>query len=118
VKNVSKILTKSQILLSKKTFHLSLMNLEGKDLVSIRDLTKEEIFFILRKADEMLPFASGEKKTRALEGKILATLFFEPSTRTKMRFEAAMHRLGGDVIGFSEPAMTSIKKGETLADTV
>jgi len=94
------------------------MNLEGKDLVSIRDLTKEEIFFILGKADEMLPFASGEKRTRALDGKILATLFFEPSTRTKMSFETAMHRLGGDVIGFSEPAMTSIKKGETLADTV
>lgn len=94
------------------------MNLKGRDLVSIRDLTKEEIFFILRKADEMIPFASGEKKTKILEGKILATLFFEPSTRTKLSFETAMYRLGGKVIGFSEPSMTSIKKGETLADTV
>jgi len=94
------------------------MNLKGRDLVSIRDLTKEEIFYILEKAEKMIPFAKGEKKTKALEGKILATLFFEPSTRTKLSFETAMHRLGGDVIGFSEPAMTSIKKGETLADTV
>jgi len=94
------------------------MNLKGRDLVSIRDLTKEEIFYILEKAEKMIPFAKGEKKTKALEGKILATLFFEPSTRTKLSFETAMHRLGGNVIGFSEPAMTSIKKGETLADTI
>ena len=94
------------------------MNLKGRDLVSIRDLTREEIFYILEKAEEMIPFAKGEKKTKALEGKILATLFFEPSTRTKLSFETAMHRLGGNVIGFSEPAMTSIKKGETLADTI
>lgn len=94
------------------------MNLKGRDLVSIRDLTREEIFYILEKAEKMIPFAKGEKKTKALEGKILATLFFEPSTRTKLSFETAMHRLGGNVIGFSEPAMTSIKKGETLADTI
>ncbi|RLF43403.1 MAG: aspartate carbamoyltransferase [Thermoplasmata archaeon] len=94
------------------------MNLKGKDLVSIRDLSKEEIFYILKKADEMIPYAKGEKKTNILKGKILATLFFEPSTRTKLSFETAMYRLGGDVIGFSEPSMTSIKKGETLADTV
>lgn len=94
------------------------MNLQGRDLVSIRDLKKEEIFYILEKAEDMIPYAKGEKKTRALEGKILATLFFEPSTRTKLSFETAMKRLGGEVIGFSEPAMTSIKKGETLADTI
>ena len=94
------------------------MNLKGRDLVSIRDLSKEEIFYILKKADEMIPYAKGEKKTNILKGKILATLFFEPSTRTKLSFETAMYRLGGDVIGFSEPSMTSIKKGETLADTV
>ena len=94
------------------------MNLKGRDLVSIRDLTREEIFYILEKAEKMIPFAKGEKKTKALEEKILATLFFEPSTRTKLSFETAMHRLGGNVIGFSEPAMTSIKKGETLADTI
>lgn len=94
------------------------MSLKGKDLVSIRDLTKEEIFYILERAEDMLPYAKGEKRTTALKGKILATLFFEPSTRTRLSFETAMHRLGGDVIGFSEPTMTSIRKGETLADTI
>jgi len=53
-----------------------------------------------------------------LHGRILATLFFEPSTRTRLSFEAAMHKLGGGIIGFAEPEAASIKKGETLADTV
>ncbi|WP_367883281.1 aspartate carbamoyltransferase [Thermococcus peptonophilus] len=51
-------------------------------------------------------------------GKILATLFFEPSTRTRLSFESAMHRLGGSVIGFSSASSTSVKKGESLADTI
>jgi aspartate carbamoyltransferase catalytic subunit len=53
-----------------------------------------------------------------LRGKILATLFFEPSTRTRLSFEAAMHKLGGDAIGFAEAKMASVKKGENLADTI
>ena len=66
----------------------------------------------------MVPVAKGDSPSQALEGKILGTLFFEPSTRTRLSFEAAMHRLGGRVIGFASAEGTSVEKGETLADTV
>ncbi len=94
------------------------MNLKGRDIISIRELTKEEINFILDYAREMIPYAKGEKSTDILKGKILSCLFFEPSTRTRLSFESAMHRLSGRVIGFADPTMTSQKKGETLADTI
>ncbi|HSX26719.1 MAG TPA: aspartate carbamoyltransferase [Chlamydiales bacterium] len=89
-------------------------SLAGRDLVSISDLSKEEIELILSVADEL------QKKGRPdlLKGQILANCFFDPSTRTRLSFEAAMLRLGGAVIGFSEPAMTSNKKGESLLDTM
>ena len=66
----------------------------------------------------MIPYAKGEKTTSILKGTILASLFFEPSTRTRLSFESAMHRLGGELIGFAEPSSTSLKKGESLADTI
>jgi len=66
----------------------------------------------------MIPYAKGEKTTSILKGTILASLFFEPSTRTRLSFESAMHRLGGKLIGFAEPSSTSLKKGESLADTI
>ncbi len=91
---------------------------KGRDIVSIKELSKEEMDIIFEVAREMLPIAKGERKSDLLDGKILATLFFEPSTRTRLSFESAMHRLGGSVIGFSNPSATSISKGETLADTV
>ncbi len=91
---------------------------KGRDIVSIKELSKEEMDIIFEVAREMLPIARGERKSELLDGKILATLFFEPSTRTRLSFESAMHRLGGSVIGFSNPSATSISKGETLADTV
>ncbi|EDY34832.1 aspartate carbamoyltransferase [Aciduliprofundum boonei T469] len=91
---------------------------KGRDIVSIKELSKEEMDVIFEVAREMLPIARGERKSDLLDGKILATLFFEPSTRTRLSFESAMHRLGGSVIGFSNPSATSISKGETLADTV
>ncbi|ADD08930.1 aspartate carbamoyltransferase [Candidatus Aciduliprofundum boonei] len=91
---------------------------KGRDIVSIKELSKEEMDIIFEVAREMLPIARGERKSDLLDGKILATLFFEPSTRTRLSFESAMHRLGGSVIGFSNPSATSISKGETLADTV
>jgi aspartate carbamoyltransferase catalytic subunit len=66
----------------------------------------------------MIPYAKAEKHTTLLKQQILATLFFEPSTRTRLSFESAMQRLGGSVIGFADPTGTSQKKGESLADTI
>ncbi|MCL5437441.1 MAG: aspartate carbamoyltransferase, partial [Candidatus Thermoplasmatota archaeon] len=88
------------------------------DFVSIRDFSKDQIISILRRAAQMVPYASGEKRTDAMRGRILGTLFYEPSTRTRLSFESAMLRLGGSVTGFSTPAGTSVEKGETLSDTV
>ena len=90
----------------------------GRDVLSIADFSRKDIESILKAAKKMVPVARGERTSRALEGKILATLFFEPSTRTRLGFESAMKRLGGDAIGFSSAEGTSVQKGETLADTV
>jgi len=95
-----------------------MMNFKGRDIVSIKDLTEDEILHILDVADGMIPIARGEEKSDLLKGKIMASLFFEPSTRTRLSFEAAMKRLGGNVIGFAQPGATSMQKGESLADTI
>jgi len=92
------------------------LKFEGRDIISIRDFTREEIDQILDVAEATEPLA--KKGSDILRGKILATLFFEPSTRTRLSFETAMHKLGGETIGFAEPEVASIKKGESLADTV
>ena len=89
-----------------------------KHLISIDDLDKEDIIFILKKAETFESVAKGEIKSNILEGKILANLFFEPSTRTRMSFEVAMKRLGGEVINMTAQEASSIAKGETLADTI
>ena len=94
------------------------MKFQGKDIISIKDFSKEEINFILNYAKKMLPYATGQKKTEILKGKVLSTLFFEPSTRTRLSFESAMSRLGGHVVGFADPSGTSLKKGESLSDTI
>jgi aspartate carbamoyltransferase catalytic subunit len=94
------------------------MGFVHRDIISIKDFSKEEIEGVLGYAKRMIPYAKGEKHTTLLQEKILATLFFEPSTRTRLSFESAMHRLGGQVIGFSDPSATSQKKGESLADTI
>ncbi|PIS00333.1 MAG: aspartate carbamoyltransferase [Chlamydiae bacterium CG10_big_fil_rev_8_21_14_0_10_35_9] len=86
----------------------------GRDLVSIFDLTKSEILYILKKAREL----KKNPKPDLLKNKILANCFFEPSTRTKLSFEAAMLRLGGKVIGFSDSKITSTEKGESLSDSM
>ena len=90
------------------------MDFKNRDIISIRDLSKEEILHILSVSAKI------EKKAdpTLLKGKILATLFFEPSTRTRMSFQSAMMKLGGRVFGFSSQEVTSIKKGETLWDTI
>ncbi|MDI9609792.1 MAG: aspartate carbamoyltransferase [Archaeoglobales archaeon] len=89
-----------------------------KHLISIEDLTKQEILKILDKAEEFEDVALGIRKCRILEGKILANLFFEPSTRTRISFETAMKRLGGEVVNISAQEASSIAKGETLTDTI
>lgn len=94
------------------------MNFQHRDIISIKDFKKEEIDYILEYAKRMIPYATAEKHTTLLNHHILATLFFEPSTRTRLSFESAMLRLGGSVIGFSDPSGTSQKKGESLADTI
>lgn len=94
------------------------MDWRGRDVVSIRDFSRQEIDALLKAADKYVPIARGEKSSRSLAGKILAAMFFEPSTRTRLSFESAMHRLGGGVTGFADPAVSSQKKGETLTDTV
>jgi aspartate carbamoyltransferase catalytic subunit len=91
------------------------MSLKGKDLINIDEVTTEEIEEIFFLADEMLEViktGSGEGKN-----KIMATLFFESSTRTRFSFESAMHRLGGNVISFADAKVSSVIKGESIADT-
>jgi aspartate carbamoyltransferase catalytic subunit len=88
----------------------------GRDIISIKDFTREEIDYVLKMAGALEPVV--KTGSDMLSRKVLATLFFEPSTRTRVSFETAMHRLGGSVIGFAEPQVASIKKGENLADTV
>ena len=92
------------------------MEFVGRDIVSIRDFTREEIDYILKTTDGLEPLA--RKSSDMLHGKILATAFFEPSTRTRLSFESAMFRLGGTCIGFADPKAASVEKGENLADTV
>lgn len=87
-------------------------------LISIDDLDRDDILYVLEKAEKFEDVARGKRKLRILEGKILANLFFEPSTRTRMSFEVAMKRLGGDVINMTAQEASSIAKGETLADTI
>jgi aspartate carbamoyltransferase catalytic subunit len=92
------------------------LKFEGRDIISVKDFSRKEIDYILKIAQAMEPIAA--KGSDMLKGKILATLFFEPSTRTRLSFEAAMHKLGGSAIGFAEAEIASVKKGENLADTV
>jgi len=89
-----------------------------KHVVSIEDLDNKRIMDLLKRAKQLVPVAKGKKKSKALDGKILATCFFEPSTRTRLSFESAMQRLGGTCIGFADPKSTSTYKGETLSDAV
>lgn len=85
-----------------------------KDLISITDFTKEEYLHIMKLAAEF----ENNPNQRLLEGKVVATLFFEPSTRTRLSFETAINRLGGRIIGFSDSNSSSVSKGETLHDTI
>ena len=85
-----------------------------KKLMNITDLTVEEIDELIAVAEDII--ANPAKYQDACRHKLLATLFFEPSTRTRLSFESAMHRLGGSVVGFSEAGSSSSAKGESLSD--
>ena len=85
-----------------------------RSLVSIEDYTKEEILEVLQAASEF----EKNPNQRLLEGKVVASLFFEPSTRTRLSFETAINRLGGRIVGFSDSSSSSVTKGETLKDTI
>ena len=89
-----------------------------RHVISAHDLSTDQIIDILDRAEGMLPIARGEAVADSLRGKVLASIFFEPSTRTRLSFETAMLRLGGGVIGFAGTEATSVVKGETLADTI
>ena len=91
-----------------------MQNMKTKSLVSITDLSKDEIVHLLKRAAEF----EKNPNQKILDGKVVATLFFEPSTRTRLSFESAMLSLGGSVLGFSEAASSSSAKGETVGDTV
>ncbi|MCL5790850.1 MAG: aspartate carbamoyltransferase, partial [Candidatus Thermoplasmatota archaeon] len=92
--------------------------LKGKSLVNIDDVASEDFFRIFDLASEYKKRLSVGEYVKELEGKIMSTLFFEPSTRTRLSFESAMHRLGGNVISVSEAKSSSASKGETIADTI
>lgn len=88
--------------------------MKNKNLVSITDFSKDEIFKILDLAEEF----EKNPNQNLLQNKVIATLFFEPSTRTRLSFESAISRLGGKYIGFTDAASSSVKKGESLKDTI
>lgn len=90
------------------------MDKTGRSLISLEGLNREDILWLL---DQAAQFEANPNR-KILDGKIVATLFFEPSTRTRLSFETAVNRLGGRVIGFSDAATTSSSKGETLKDTI
>ena len=86
----------------------------NSSLVSIAELSREKILYLMELAQEF----EQRPNRKLLDGRIVATLFFEPSTRTRLSFETAAHRLGASVIGFTDPKVTSSTKGETLKDTI
>ncbi|KXB85632.1 aspartate carbamoyltransferase [Prevotella sp. DNF00663] len=88
--------------------------MEKHNFVTIADLTKEEILYLIEMGQEFEKHPNRE----ILKGKVVATLFFEPSTRTRLSFETAANRLGAKVIGFSDAKASSVTKGETLKDTI
>jgi len=88
--------------------------MENRSLVTIAEYSKEKILYLLEMAKQF----EKNPNRKILDGKVVATLFFEPSTRTRLSFETAVNRLGGRVIGFSDAATTSSSKGESLKDTI
>ncbi len=88
-----------------------------KNIISIKDFEREDIDYLLDEAAKLENIAKSKEVSDELKGKILGLMFFEPSTRTKLSFETAMKRLGGDGIGFENSGSSSVSKGESIADT-
>lgn len=88
--------------------------MDKRNFVTIADLSKEKILYMIKMAQEFEKNPNRE----ILKGKVVATLFYEPSTRTRLSFETAANRLGARVIGFSDAKASSVSKGETLKDTI
>lgn len=88
--------------------------MNSNSFVSIADISKDEILDLLSRAE----YFEAHTNSKLLDGKVVATLFFEPSTRTRLSFETAVNRLGGRIIGFSDPGTSSSSKGESLKDTI
>ena len=88
--------------------------MNNKSLISITDFSTKEILRVLEIAEGF----EKNPEPHLLDGKVVATLFFEPSTRTRLSFESAVNRMGGRIIGFSDPNISSVSKGETLKDTI
>ena len=88
-----------------------------KNIISIKDFEREDIEYILDEASKLEDVAKSKEISEELKGTLLGLMFFEPSTRTKISFEAAMKRLGGECIGFENSGSSSVSKGESIADT-
>ena len=101
------------LILRKQPIHTP-RAMNSKSLVSIDDISRDEILDLIERAR----YFEENPNLKVLDGKVVATLFFEPSTRTRLSFETAVNRLGGRVIGFSDASTSSSAKGETLKDTI
>ena len=88
-----------------------------KNIISIKDFEREDIEYIINEASKLEDIAQSREVSDELKGKILGLMFFEPSTRTKLSFETAIKRLGGEEVGFETSASSSVSKGESIADT-
>jgi len=92
--------------------------LTGRDIIEIPSLTRDEIDLVLATSRDVEAKLQSQRSLHLLDDYILATLFYEPSTRTRLSFEAAMHRMGGQVISVAEITSSSVAKGESIDDTV
>lgn len=90
------------------------INFKGRDVLSITEFSKDEILHVLKVAEGL----KKKPQPHLLDGKVMGACFFEPSTRTRLSFETSMQKLGGSVMGFADPNVTSVKKGETLHDSM
>ena len=94
------------------------MSFKNRHVISMKDFSRKEIDYVLDTAEKLEPVARGENRSRLLDGKIVALLFFEPSTRTRLSFEVATQRLRGQVLNLGSVEASSVMKGENLADTI